>query len=417
MRTADELIALALATGTYAAYVGDGATVPWGEIPPPAGFIAYTYKLYLDLRWPHAFKLHDWCYTPYGALIQVTREEADDALAEIIARDSIQDAVIVFAAVRLGGGPWFGVSMTGFIGANRPNIAEPGNERFSVPTKVVMLFKDEASSPNPALNRIGGWSESVYHASDDLAVIDTALKIGDGNVNGLLPARALLLPASGSIVGVRLYKGGAGKGVSQSVQYPGQATFPTDVPQMSLQMSARSLLTGGVRRWLLRAIPDQFVVTGTFAPNTNYLGSLASYKGALTQFSFYSQTATEVGFHINQIVAIPPVPPATVGTGLCSTLEPHSFAAGNQVTVYSTVKADGSKVTVQTRVLSVQSVNQLTLPNWTEGNTTGGILGSPLKTIDTFNFFQIQVGLISVRKVGRPFDLYRGRRSKRRAVV
>lgn len=119
MRNAAQLRAAALATGTFENYVGDGASVPWEVALPlslPVGFTFFTYKTYLDARWPHAFKLHDWAYTPYGALINITREEADSALREDIAVDSPVDAEIVYQAVRIGGGPWFGVSQTGYSG-------------------------------------------------------------------------------------------------------------------------------------------------------------------------------------------------------------------------------------------------------------------------------------------------------------
>lgn len=129
MRTYDQLVAAALATGTFEHYVGDGASVPWQVFMPinqPIGWTMWAYKAYLDVRWPAAFKLHDWTYTPYGSLIAVDREEADTALYEFIARDSPIDAWVVFQAVRVGGEPFFGKSQTGYTGSQvygvTPNI-------------------------------------------------------------------------------------------------------------------------------------------------------------------------------------------------------------------------------------------------------------------------------------------------------
>lgn len=129
VRTYDELVAAATATGTFTDYVGDGASVPWQvamNINTPIGFTMWTYKAYLDTRWPAGFKLHDWTYTPYGGLINCTREEADLALYEYIARDSPLDAWIVYNAVRVGGAPFFGTSLTGYTGMQvqgiTPNI-------------------------------------------------------------------------------------------------------------------------------------------------------------------------------------------------------------------------------------------------------------------------------------------------------
>lgn len=131
-RTAREILDAAYATGTFALYEGDGATVPqevnarWS--PNYGFFTAQTYKEHLDQNYPEAFRLHDWCYTPYGALIGVTREEADMAMGEMIGDrwtgrppvrrsptpESLADSAICFAAVRVGGGPWFGISTVGF---------------------------------------------------------------------------------------------------------------------------------------------------------------------------------------------------------------------------------------------------------------------------------------------------------------
>jgi len=124
-RTPAELIAAATATGYYADYVGDGASVPWQVALPlslPLGATMWVYKAYLDANWPHAFKLHDWLYTPYGSLIDADREETDAALRDLIAVDSPIDAAIVYAAVRAGGGPWFGHAYAGYGGiqASRP---------------------------------------------------------------------------------------------------------------------------------------------------------------------------------------------------------------------------------------------------------------------------------------------------------
>lgn len=118
-RNAAQLIAEATATGTYEGYNGDGASVPWQVALPanlPLGFTMFAYKAYLDFRWPHAFRLHDWCYTPYGALINCTRAEADNALYELIAVDSSIDALIVYTAVNFGGEPWFGHGWAGYAG-------------------------------------------------------------------------------------------------------------------------------------------------------------------------------------------------------------------------------------------------------------------------------------------------------------
>jgi len=121
MRTYQQLTADALATGTFADYKGDGATVPYemtAAFSALAGLALWQYKQHLDASYPQAFKLHDWCYTPYGQLIAVGRDEADAALSDQILAiggpSAVLDSQIVYLAVQTGGGPWFGNSQTGF---------------------------------------------------------------------------------------------------------------------------------------------------------------------------------------------------------------------------------------------------------------------------------------------------------------
>jgi len=135
MRNWNQIIDDATLTGTFTNYVGDGASVPWQVALPislPVGLTMWAYKHYLDLNFPLAFKVHDWCYTPYGKLIDVTREEADQAMRDIIALTSPIDAEIVYAAVRLAGDPYFGISQTGYSGdqsySSVGNIALPSGD-------------------------------------------------------------------------------------------------------------------------------------------------------------------------------------------------------------------------------------------------------------------------------------------------
>lgn len=122
-RNAAQLIAAAMATGTYEHFQGDGASVPWQVALGynlPLGVTMLMYKAYLDAHWPHAFRLHDWCYTPWGALINCRREEADNALFELIAVDNSLDAWIVWTAVRVGGEQYFGHATAGYTGIQTP---------------------------------------------------------------------------------------------------------------------------------------------------------------------------------------------------------------------------------------------------------------------------------------------------------
>lgn len=156
MRNAAQLRSDAISTGYYVRYVGDGASVPWEVMLTfhvPSGFILREYKKYLDSRWPGAFKLHDWLYTPYGLLIGATREEADSALREEIAVDSPADAYVVGSAVRLGGLPFWGTSPTGY-----PAVRDPG----TTPGSPVLL------SPHGVSSMSGSAEVAVFNVIQEL---------------------------------------------------------------------------------------------------------------------------------------------------------------------------------------------------------------------------------------------------------
>jgi len=206
-RSAQQLLDAATATGTFASYEGDGATVPQesnARWSPNYGFFTQqTYKEHLDQEYPEAFRLHDWCYTPYGSLIGVTREEADMAMGEMIGDrwtgrppirrfltpESLADSAVCFAAVRVGGGPWFGSSTVGFdpsvfAAANLGNVPLPDLAQAAADLQRFLTLNDAIWSPTNmpvykytvGLQRVqgtpaAGFSELWYFnaASDDEA--------------------------------------------------------------------------------------------------------------------------------------------------------------------------------------------------------------------------------------------------------
>src|SRR5574341_2438980 len=137
-----------------------------------------------------------------------------------------------------------------------------------------------------------GWSESLWWDSNDLAGLLNAIKIGFGGKPALGPTRAALLPFAASIIGARLYAGGAGRGQSIAFSFPGDPLQNTDVPQMALLCKCGPLSTAVTRRFTIRCIPDTQVSTGEFAPSTSYAAAVADYFLALGNFSFLANDPT-----------------------------------------------------------------------------------------------------------------------------
>lgn len=429
-RNAAELRRDAEATGLFNGpllhYVGDGYTVPWETATynnVPIGFTMWGYKLYLDLNWKEFSRLHDWLYTPYGQLINATREEADDALQEELNTVSPPDALIVGNACRHYGAPYFGRSPTGYdqsvtqpLQRNMP-VAEPPIEpqrgSTSMPIKVVVLFQNTTVKGNdaPSINytsiqRTGGWSESFY-GGDSVSEVIQLLKGPRTPILPLLQARAALLGAESSIIGVRLYAGGAGKGQLLAGSYSGNAAYFSDQPSSSLLCSATSTVTGQSRRFILGGVPDAEISGGEFKPDANYTPAMAAYFLALNGFGWLGQTSTG-GAPVFEISA----------TGVVTTLNPVAFGVGNivtfkQITITSTGRRIGGKFVVE----AIGPLNtNFKVAGWTAGAGKGGSVSLTSKAFMGFESSTKSAVRSTTRKIGRPFSGYRGRRSKKRRV-
>lgn len=417
-RPASVLRAEAQATGFWDAYQGDGASVPWQVMPPPANMLLFAYKTYLDSRWPEAFRLHDWLYTPYGALINVTRLEADEALFEEINVDSPFDANIVFQAVRLGGAPYFGTSLTGYPVRNMGTATRSApiqSRRFTVGMKAVILFQisTTAGSSAPGIGlvgraHIGGFSESVYLGGTDVADFLARLR---GNATyglGLLPARAALLPTSGSIIGLRIYQSGGGRAQAYAAAYPGSSGLQTDVPQVAILCKGGSASGGVTRRWTVRAIPDSQVSNGEFTPNPAFVAAINAYFYALQNVQFLATDTTNPVGDIFQVDA----------TGLVTLRANSPFVAGDIVTMNRLVTNTGLS-RLEARVSGIGPLaSQFTVAGWPALTTaTSGTVTVKSRSYYSIEYAQSSVVRALVRKVGRGFEQYRGRRSKRRRVA
>lgn len=429
-RNAAELRAAATATGLFNGprrqYVGNGYSVPWSVATyesVPDGFTMWSYKAYLDANYLEYSRLHDWLYTPYGKLINCTQVEADDALQEELNTVSPVDAVIVGNACRYFGAPFFGRSQVGYFGeqgtvlANNMGLAERqtlNNGDSPVPTKIVILFQqttgvspDEPSVGYSGIQRTAGWSESLY-GPDNIASLISLLKGPRApGVFPLLQARANILCNEGSIIGVRLYQGGAGKGQLLSASYSGQ-NGTADQPGASLQISATSTTTGQSRRWLLRGQVDNDIVAGEWDPDNQTVTRYTEYFASLAGLGWMAQTNTGQVNIFNISVA-----------GLVTTTAPAGFAVGQIVTLKNvTLDSTGNRIGGKYVVSAIGPLGtNFTIAGWLGISAQGGTAGITGSAFQDFAGATMSVVRTSFRKVGRPFAGYRGRRSRRRVTA
>lgn len=429
-RNAAQLRADAIATGLYDGprrnYVGDGYSIPW-EVANyqsvPFGFTMYAYKLYLDARWPEFSRLHDWLYTPYGAIIGATQEEADDALQEELQGVSPPDAIVVGNACRYFGAIYWGKSQVGYhgeqgtrfgnnIGLTPPTTLKETNVLMA--TKIVILFSQTTTRPEsqPAVNfagkqRTGGWSESFY-GPDSIESVITLLKgpAAPGQFP-VLQARANLLGNSASIVGVRLYQGGAGKGQLLNLAYNGN-NGASDQPGLSVLFSATSNTTGQSRRWLTCGWADSDCEGGEWTPDPDTVNRVQQYFAAIGGAGWLAQTNNSQ-VNIFSIAA----------NGAVTTLAPVAFAVGNVVTIKNTtLTATGQRVGGKYVVSAIGPLNtNFTIAGWPTFASTGGTAGIVGAAFQAFSGCTLSAVRTTFRKIGRPFDGYRGKKSRRRATA
>jgi hypothetical protein len=428
-RTAAELRRDATATGYFNGpklqYVGDGYTIPWQvaiTLNPPTGFTLLLYKAYLDTLNLEASRLHDWLYTPYGGLINVTRDEADAALFEELSHSSPVDAVIVYAAVRAGGAPFFGTSQTGFAGIEQDqsvdNIAETptiARKAATMPIKCVTVFQltTEPGNSAPVIgyagrSHIGGWTESWFFNSDTLSDAVTACFGPRADHDPMCIARARLLGHQATILGVRFYQSGGGKGVFISRTIPG-GVHDTDQPQQAILCRTNNPAQDRARKFTLRGIPDVETVNGEFSPDAAYANAVETYFDSLFDFLFLCKT-------LNNQTGVFSVDASGIVTLKANT----PFALNDLVYLFNAVDSQGKRQHWTNFVTIIgPGPNQFTIKGWPWGACTGGTVGKPTNSYNNaWATGNLPTVVRSVtRKIGRPFELYRGRRSKRRKTA
>lgn len=429
-RNAAQLRADATATGYFngpkLAYVGDGYSIPYEAwYVPSTGFRGqlYVFKQYLDTFHLEYSRLHDWLYTPYGALISATQEEADLALGEELSAVDPVSGPVVYRACAAFGHLYFGVSMVGYQGT--PPDQSGGNMGVAdsdvltnfggtgVAIKAVILFQQTtaATTAAPSLGyvtipRTAGWSESIY-GPDNPGDITALLKGPRSPLKPLLEARAALLGSAGRIIGVRLYQGGAGKGQLLNATYAGTASTGSDMPSVALLLSATNKLSGLSRRWMIRGIPDANVEEGEFSPGPAIIPRLQTYFAALAGFGWMGSVSTNQ----KEVVSI------TAG-GVVTTKTAHGFAQFasplfKQIFITATGKRVGGTFKISTLN---PDPTVFTIQDWTNGAGTGGTVGFDTLAFQQFINSDISIVRATARKVGRPFAGFRGRASTRKSV-
>lgn len=275
--------------------------------------------------------------------------------------------------------------------------------------KATMLFQLATGTvaPNPSLRRIGGWSESFYLSIDSFLAAESLINSDSGITPlGLCKARANLLPSSAQIIGQRLQQlNPVGRSQTYSKLWNGASGQDCDVPQMALLTRIPAVGTNNVRPYIIRGIPDVFVVDGEFRPSAGMSDAIRTLFESLTKFSLRTAPTASLP---NSILAID-----AQGKIIFSNTRP-TIAVGGVLNL-SGVLASGQTISGPFVVEAIgPETLALSVRGWTYGVATGGQAVTRAISYPALDGTRATIGRIIVKKVGRPFVAYRGRASTRR---
>ena len=274
-----------------------------------------------------------------------------------------------------------------------------------MPTKFSIILQQvtEADDRESASPHIAGWTESFWFPD--------IVQSSDATLNTFMQRRAGLLGKQGTVVGFRLayytiegnrlIPSGSSSGKRQ---YPGSPSVDCDLPQVALQCSADTPDGPNSSRFTLRGIPDNVMVKGEYTPSADFKSRLTRYFSIIEGHAWcflgrdLSKPSAKILKLNNSVLELAGNIGAVVGSYV------RLLKAKHNVT--------GKNVSGAFRVTAV-SGNNLTLENLPEGTQLAAAGTARVDAVKLFNIGTCHPGRAVVRKVGRPFESYRGRQSKR----
>lgn len=215
------------------------------------------------------------------------------------------------------------------------------------------------------------------------------------------------MPTYSQIVGIRRQQvDPIGSASTVNVNYPGnvQVQYAADIPQAALLVSIPATGVRNVRRYRITALVDDDVVRGEFQPQ----GGMALYNAFYRELNGWLMRGKDASQPFKNIATI------DAGGNVAMT-EDLPITAADSVFLRGVMLSSGKKLSGKFPLDGVTSLRAFKLRGWTQGAAT---LGSAQKIVIIYpamNTSVIAGERIVVRKVGRPFQGYRGRRSKRRS--
>lgn len=275
-----------------------------------------------------------------------------------------------------------------------------------MPCRISLIFKltTEAAQAADASARTGGWSEGFWAPVD--------VPAGAASLLPLYEARRAFLPKQASIIGVRCAKYTIEgnkllpNGTSAAkFQKPGNAQYNCDIPQMNLDCSATAFGAINTTKIQLRGIVDTMVQTGEYTPTSTYKGYVQTYLDFLKNQGF-GFVARDLSVAKQKVMSIA-VNVVTLKAPIVS------LAVGDNMIFNHVVTDEGAPVK-GSYVVTVIAGNTVTLAGF-PATTMLSPSGTARKDMVAFYpFGPIFPSAITIKKIGRPSQGYRGRGSKKK---
>jgi len=268
--------------------------------------------------------------------------------------------------------------------------------------KLSMIIDYVSGGAGPAWFKIpGGFSESVYYGDISTSTINS--------FKDLIAARCFLLPTGAKITGYRLQAVDP-RGSSSLRKIAGAGptgeNYNSDIPQMALLLSVPASGLANTSRRRIAAIPDRMIRFGEYDPTTAFRASMTFYLRALNGWWMRGHDLTQTIANITTVAADGTVT-ITAGVG---------YAINDVISIRSTQRPDGTRVSGQFKVAVATSPTVFQLKGWKAGAC---VLGTCQKIVSIFPPMATasvdqDAFTVVTRKIGRPLRKYVGRRSKRR---
>lgn len=248
---------------------------------------------------------------------------------------------------------------------------------------------------------IAGWSESIYTPQN----IDVAKE----RFSSVCAARAGLLPPSAAVIGQRYQVIGGGS-TTALTRYPG--TGPAcGIPQKSLLCFAEAAGFVNVRRFSLRGVPDDWIVEGEVKPNPSFVARFTAYVNSILRNGTFSFRGRDLAAVAQHVVSIDNTGAVVTFAGI------GALAVGDIVQLRRCYSTNGVNVSGRYRVSAVvnpANSSQFTLAGWGNDVVANSGLANRYGVTYPGPITNIERARAVSRKVGRPFEQYRGRSSRRR---